>query len=1799
MWELIFSMLRGRQTPAARPAFKQRGAGAVEVIAVAGVLIPLTLAGVQVALMYNAKNVLNNATFEAARVGAVENAKIAPMKEALTRNLVPLYGGGTDAGELAFSYGNAFLDLKKPVTASEHSGAGVKIEVLNPTKQAFKDFGYDDPNGERAIPNSHLKYRERSVGEDSGVNIQDANLLKIKVTYGYRLFVPLVNKVIGHAMAAIDPANSLYYLSDPPRLPIEATATVRMHSKAYLADNASYEPGSGGGAVPGGGGGVPPGAEPGAGGDADSPTIPLPDSGIGEVGNDKFFESLPKSIASNANDEGLACRFLRTCGTGTPGEFCYMTPQLAQSTVQRTELGSNSSAVENPINVLTGNKFQEEIDIAAMPGPLGIQFARYYNSQSTQKGALGYRWSHSYDVTLGRLNDQLVWVKQADGRSIVFHKDDSQGAYVARLPKDGTLAINETGAIWTWQSGRRVAFDAAGKVARVTDENGLPLLFVYDDLGRLIQVTDPQHRTLGFTYYHNNRIKEVFDATGKTVRYHYDFAGNLERVERIGGEARRYHYEDPRFVHNLTGITDGRGVRFAQWAYDDQGRAVFGTHPDSSEQAFIEYGENSAKVADSLGRVSTYSWKSEHGIPLLTRVDGPGCSKCGSGDVEFTYDEKLRLTRVQRKNGDIVEYEYDAESRTVEKRFFAERTRQTGWVRTEYHSQSRQPRVVAKPSINPNGEHIAEYVYDREGMLASLVEKGYAPDEKTGYRPIERTVCFSHSGDKVVAVDGPRQDVDDVVRFEYDQNGRLSSSRYPDGTVQKVLAYDSYDRPIRTQTNDEVETHYVYDPRGRLIQASRGSRVVAYEYDQDGRLTGLTNPNGTSLRLTYDDAGRPTGMVDGKGNRYGRVWDSADRPSGSFIETAAGEKLMAYFRLYDAEDRLRAVVSPQGGQYMVGYDEKTGRKNLELDGGKRGDFYFAADKATQYLGALAGDGGVTEVVGNGEKGITAIRDAAGRLTLQMRDDFGNLLIDGSPDTGVSQYSYDAAGNLMRVVDGAKNERKYRYDAAGRVVEATDKDGRSTFTYQNGRLASACRAANCDYYDYDRYGELVSHRQTVDGHTFETQYVYDKNTGELTERVLPSGETLAYRYQANLGRLSHISRKGWFTNDDILSDVTYQPFGLRTGYTLANGSRVAFEYDQTGRVTTLTTGAAGPWRFDYDPSGNIVAIERDGARTSYAYDAVSRLLEAAGRGAKQQFNYDTLGRREAPENPYIKVSSAANDDAYDRDTRGNTTRLGNRSFEYGVNGQPLKLFVDGVLRAEYVYNASGIRIKKTTYGDGAPKATYYLYDVQARLTAEANQDGEVTREYVYLGQTPVALLQDGKIYSVATDHLGTPVEVRDRQGRAVWQADYAAFGEADVKIQTVEFNLRFPGQYADWESGLHYNYYRYYDPRAGQYIQPDPMGIRTGLNRFAYVDSNPLRYTDPLGLFKVQSGTLAPIIVPPFGITVGYAQIPFIGSPVHESIVKEAFRRFNNSYVEQYSGSKPPFSAHTIGLFGQANVRTDLIFDDQHQFNSRNHFDNPTEGPPVPRAFPQWIQDTVDSLNDKRKTYGGQLGVSDLCAQQATPSPTITKEVWEPDIRAIVEAFGQNTHTIADFYAHSNWVDSPDRGGSYIQTEEVWDGLGTRTILKEQGVVPIGLNHRDEVWDETVTPDLYTGSAEGCSSLSCITYQIARGKVGLGEWRDYYHNVVSGVDENGFEDKTTHAYWAKDEPRDEVNPDDKNDPHNIAKELAIKHTIKEIQMLWDKSEGNTQLRDAYRWDRAEKYAGRVKYQSTESCALCPF
>ncbi|MEZ9469302.1 RHS repeat-associated core domain-containing protein [Vibrio lentus] len=113
------------------------------------------------------------------------------------------------------------------------------------------------------------------------------------------------------------------------------------------------------------------------------------------------------------------------------------------------------------------------------------------------------------------------------------------------------------------------------------------------------------------------------------------------------------------------------------------------------------------------------------------------------------------------------------------------------------------------------------------------------------------------------------------------------------------------------------------------------------------------------------------------------------------------------------------------------------------------------------------------------------------------------------------------------------------------------------------------------------------------------------------------------------------------------------------------------------------------------------------------------------------------------------------------------------------------------------------------------------------------------------------LVDGTVYHVHNDHLGTPQALTDETGATVWKASYSPFGKATVTTEQIKFNLRFPGQYYDAETGLHYNWHRYYDPNTGMYITSDPIGLAGGINTYAYALNNPAIYTDPTGLWVPQ------------------------------------------------------------------------------------------------------------------------------------------------------------------------------------------------------------------------------------------------------------------------------------------------------------------------------------------------------------
>ena len=169
---------------------------------------------------------------------------------------------------------------------------------------------------------------------------------------------------------------------------------------------------------------------------------------------------------------------------------------------------------------------------------------------------------------------------------------------------------------------------------------------------------------------------------------------------------------------------------------------------------------------------------------------------------------------------------------------------------------------------------------------------------------------------------------------------------------------------------------------------------------------------------------------------------------------------------------------------------------------------------------------------------------------------------------------------------------------------------------------------------------------------------------------------------------------------------------------------------------------------------------------------------------------------------------------------------------------------------------------------------YVYDEEGTLIGEYGSGGASSTgssQYIWLptpsGPLPIAAVINGSKYAIHADHLNTPRRLSNEQGQAAWQWKYSAFGDEQPTkaanrfvdpeknpgmgtgiVSDVAFNLRYPGQYADSESGLHYNGFRSYSPMmGGRYTQPDPIGWAGGPNPFLYVGGNPLSYADPLGL----------------------------------------------------------------------------------------------------------------------------------------------------------------------------------------------------------------------------------------------------------------------------------------------------------------------------------------------------------------
>ena len=231
--------------------------------------------------------------------------------------------------------------------------------------------------------------------------------------------------------------------------------------------------------------------------------------------------------------------------------------------------------------------------------------------------------------------------------------------------------------------------------------------------------------------------------------------------------------------------------------------------------------------------------------------------------------------------------------------------------------------------------------------------------------------------------------------------------------------------------------------------------------------------------------------------------------------------------------------------------------------------------------------------------------------------------------------------------------------------------------------------------------------------------------------------------------------------------------------------------------------------------------------------------------------------------------------YILDDNGNITSDGVYTYYYNQPNQLIEVKEGATVIAQYSYDPFGRRVSKTV--PGTSTITHFHYDCQHRLIAETDGAGTPLRDYVYQNNKLVAIklhTAPTGVYYVINNHLGTPQQIVDSAGAVVWKAAFLPFGKAQILIETIINNVRFPGQYFDAETGLHYNHHRFYDPATGRYLTPDPVGLVGGINLYGYVGNDPVNFIDPDGLFPARAARLGGglMVVPVPGARVAGAII---------------------------------------------------------------------------------------------------------------------------------------------------------------------------------------------------------------------------------------------------------------------------------------------------------------------------------------
>ncbi len=813
---------------------------------------------------------------------------------------------------------------------------------------------------------------------------------------------------------------------------------------------------------------------------------------------------------------------------------------------------------------------------------------------------------------------------------------------------------------------------------------------------------------------------------------------------------------------------------------------------------------------------------------LITVTDAAGKASC------YGYDDHHRMIQKTDRNGYSVFYEYNSVGQCTKS--WGQDGSYGGEI--EYH-----PSAGTRILTVPNGSrHL--YRHNEQNLVTAII------DAYGGVHNRE----YNAAGNLVTEID-PNSS---VRRLEYDERGnvleetdfegriwerkwnelnQLVEETDPSGAVHK-WTYDERGNLLEETDEFDVVIRHAYNERGQQIRTELPDDTREFEYLPDGMLRRIAGASGELERFVYDRCGNVV----------------AHWVSGVPVNVTV-----------DALGRVRERRYADGRFEQLDYDAES---NLilrrDVDGAVWRFKYGAVGRLVQEIDPL---GNTTHLAHTKSDDLTQVTD---------------------PNANVHGFAYDLNDELKTVSrNGVLIEQQLR-DRGGRVVEVQDGQGVSLVRYKYGKGEQidemAVARAETVVRRYDEAGR-VNFAQTD---SVTREFKYDEL--DRVVRELCNGDEITHEFDADGYYKSTVCSDAGacsFAGNDGGSETNIEdPCGgthvldegrLVRRHQLPNGliewrfldgagllRRVAVQQPGEGPVQILFDQSC-----DYDEFGKIISRSTESVASpprheSFHYDLMDRLVRATdSHGPNLACRYDSAGNLLLHENtetgPDNRVTRSGAVE-YDHDGRGNLTRKrspdDSLQFEYDGFDRLIGARNDrNGQHARYGYDSGETRAWKEVDG----RRTWFQYRDHQLIREVFGQDRRRVYFYFNPDETTPTMFVDLERgdddswkktpYHVHQDGNGVPAAVSDSAGKIVWQLHLSPYGEAEVwDPHSLNFELRYPGQYFDAESGLCYNGYRMYDPQIGRFTTPDPIGLQGGPNLYAY-PANPLTEVDVLGMAK--------------------------------------------------------------------------------------------------------------------------------------------------------------------------------------------------------------------------------------------------------------------------------------------------------------------------------------------------------------